>query len=445
MSLFTFFRRASDSSREAAKAETPAKPAPAPTPPAAAAKPAPAAASSDPLREAVEMFDAIQEVMGKSEDIIRIPSRVLLSGLPPELRGPLWNTNAYPNAPIELERKPLLQQLQKGRVVYKLNELALSLPPGWVKSDADAMVELNLAELVSTLPADLFQVSSAVDEELAEVARMRDLFGPPKPAEPPPTPAPPEGAPVEAAPGRPKAPAVERPLVRREVRLTAPDGWDGVDRVADAGAEVVDINQADYAELARVPGLKGSRARRILAYRQQFGPYRGIYELLAVPGIGRKVFRRATGLEPGLRRRGDRHAKLNELLGLPREERPSLARVAERTVEILGAEACVIAGKDGFVLARTEKAAEADRYAAVAPKLFRRTRRYLKQLTGSPVCALHLPTTEPPLFTVFMPSCHLIVVLRADNDQGAALRQAAHIAEELDWLLSCRAAVRSGV
>ncbi len=399
------------------------------------------------------MFRSIQEVLGDGEDIIKLPSRILLGSLPEDLRGPLWRGDAFPDVAIELERQPLLQQLQKGRVVYPLNDLAIGLPRGWVKSDPEAHVELNLAELVSALPSDLLQSSSQLDEEMIEVAQMKDFFGPPRapeaaeaaPAAPTPAPGKPSADVPPPAGPRVPAPAVVRPLVRREVRLTAPDGWDGVDRAADAGAAVVDINQADYAELSSVPGLRGGRARLILAFRQQFGPFRGIYELLAVPGIGRKVFRRATGLEPGLRRRGDRHAKLNELLGLPRDERPPLARIAARAAETLGASGCVIAGEDGIVLAASEGFADAERYSAIAPKLFRRTRRYLKQLAGSGVNAVYLPETTPPLLVLMMPSCHMVAALRTDADNSEALRKAPRIAEEINWLLSRRAAVRSGV
>ena len=389
------------------------------------------------------MFRAIQEVLGDGEDIIKLPSRVLLSGLPEDLRGPLWKADAFPDAAIELERKPLLQQLQKGRVVYPLNELALSLPRGWVKSDPEAHVELNLAELVSALPTDLLQSSSQLDEEMIEVAQMKDFFGPPRAASPEMPVAAATPSAQRPAPPRPVAPSMTRPLVRREVRLTAPDGWDGVDRTSDAGAAVVDINQADFAELSSVPGLRGARARLIISFRQQFGPFRGIYELLAVPGIGRKVFRRATGLEPGLRRRGDRHAVLNDLLGLPREERPTLARIAQRAVETLGAAGFIIAGEDGIALAVSEGVADAERYSAIAPKLFRRTRRYLKQLSGSAVNALYLPETTPPLLVLMMPFCHVVATLRPDIENSDALRKAPRIVEEINWLLSRRAAVRS--
>ena len=103
----------------------------------------------------------------------------------------------------------------------------------------------------------------------------------------------------------------------------------------------------------------------------------------------------------------------------------------------------IIAGEDGIALAVSEGVADAERYSAIAPKLFRRTRRYLKQLSGSAVNALYLPETTPPLLVLMMPFCHVVATLRPDIENSDALRKAPRIVEEINWLLSRRAAVRS--
>ncbi len=449
MSLFRFFRRASETPGQPSGPIQAPPQAPAPTTPSSSSfspPPAPAgdeASGSDGVARAIEMFETIQEVMGRSEDVVQIPARVLLSSLPPELRGPAWDERAFPDSEIELEREPLLRQLQRGRVTYRLDELVVGIPPDWIKSDPEAMVELNLAELVGALPPEIFQTSAQLDEELIEVAQMRDYFAP-RGAEvetPPPVSPAPAVAVAASSPPPPEAP---RPLTRREVPLTARDGWDGVEHEADAGPESVDINEADAAALASLPGMGKSRARLVAEYRDRFGPFRSIYELLAVPGIGWAVFRKATGLEPGLRKRRDRHAVLSELLGLPREKRPSLAQIAELIPAALPARACVLAGQEGFVLAQSAGVDDdAARYAAIAPKLFRRTRRYLKQLSRSPVNAILLPTAEPPVLAIGSSVCHMIIVLDPAADGGAVAQKAVRIAAEIEWLLSRRAIVRA--
>jgi hypothetical protein len=61
------------------------------------------------------------------------------------------------------------------------------------------------------------------------------------------------------------------------------------------------------------------------------------------------------------------------------------------------------------------------------------------------VNAIQLPTAEPPLLVVLSPACHMVIVMRADAGSGAAAQKAVRIAAEIDWLLSRRASVRSGI
>lgn len=57
--------------------------------------------------------------------------------------------------------------------------------------------------------------------------------------------------------------------------------------VALAADEVVDINTASAAELARVlNGVGRARADAIIEHREQFGPFSSIDELRYVSGIG---------------------------------------------------------------------------------------------------------------------------------------------------------------
>jgi competence ComEA-like helix-hairpin-helix protein len=48
----------------------------------------------------------------------------------------------------------------------------------------------------------------------------------------------------------------------------------------------VNINTAGETELAQLPGLGGTTARRIIDYRTERGPFAAIESLLDVPGIG---------------------------------------------------------------------------------------------------------------------------------------------------------------
>ena len=50
--------------------------------------------------------------------------------------------------------------------------------------------------------------------------------------------------------------------------------------------EVMDLNAADWYDLQRLPGIGEKRARAILDYREEHGPFRSVEELDKVDGIG---------------------------------------------------------------------------------------------------------------------------------------------------------------
>ena len=52
----------------------------------------------------------------------------------------------------------------------------------------------------------------------------------------------------------------------------------------------VDINQAGVAELEKLPGIGEQVAKRIIAYREENGPFEKAEELMNVRGIGEKSF-----------------------------------------------------------------------------------------------------------------------------------------------------------
>lgn len=424
---------------------------PAPAAPAAAPPPRPTAEEqAADLDTAVKMFEAIQEVMGEPDRALRLPSRVLLADLPEDLRGPAWKRGAFPDATLELDHDEVMKGLRVGRVVCPLSQLLKHLPPGWVKADPESVVELSLREIVSALPPEMLRGATKLSDDMIEVAGMKDYFAPkaaPKPAAPAPTPVPaaPAAAPAPAAPRRPGLPAAVPGAAKKRPKPVPPPGtWDGVERQPDAGARSVDVNTADEAALEALPGVGAHRARLILEWRKAHGPFAGVFDLVDIPGIGRRIFIHMTGLQPAVTKRRDRHEALNALLGLPPNARPSLVQIAEETERRLGAAGFVLTGLDGVVLAKSPSLGEeADRYGALAPRIFRRTRRYLRRLCEGPVSTMVLPTASPPLLLASSASFCVVLALKPDTDLKAAIGDVGKIAAELDWLLGPRAVVRA--
>ena len=54
----------------------------------------------------------------------------------------------------------------------------------------------------------------------------------------------------------------------------------------------LDLNRASVTDLAALPGIGPSRARRIADHRARHGPFRVLEDLDAIPGIGPKTLAR---------------------------------------------------------------------------------------------------------------------------------------------------------
>ena len=61
-------------------------------------------------------------------------------------------------------------------------------------------------------------------------------------------------------------------------------------------AEPVNVNTADKESLCTLPGIGPALADRILAYRQEHGPFGQLPELMNVKGIGSKTYEGLLGL-----------------------------------------------------------------------------------------------------------------------------------------------------
>ncbi len=65
-----------------------------------------------------------------------------------------------------------------------------------------------------------------------------------------------------------------------------------VAKVRFLGENLLDINRASTEELEALPGIGPVLAARIIAYREEHGPFRSVEDLLRVPGIGPATLKR---------------------------------------------------------------------------------------------------------------------------------------------------------
>lgn len=77
--------------------------------------------------------------------------------------------------------------------------------------------------------------------------------------------------------------------------LLAPRAADRLENLPTGGLEAaapsdregrIDLNTADGEALQELPGIGETLAGRILQYREQNGPFRSVWELTAVDGLG---------------------------------------------------------------------------------------------------------------------------------------------------------------
>ena len=55
--------------------------------------------------------------------------------------------------------------------------------------------------------------------------------------------------------------------------------------------EVIDINKATADDFQKLPGIGRSLAKQIVAYREKYGPFKRVEDLMAIRGIGFKKWK----------------------------------------------------------------------------------------------------------------------------------------------------------
>jgi len=218
------------------------------------------------------------------------------------------------------------------------------------------------------------------------------------------------------------------------------DAWSGRESV-NASVSPTDLNTASPRELELLPGLGKSKASAIIRYRELHGELESIYDLLSIPGIGARNFEAMTGLDPD--KREDRSLKMKQMLGLADSGRPRLSSIAKAIVGKFNAEACILSGADGIIISQSGsiEADEARQYAALAPKIFRGTKKYLAHLEGLHPHMVALPGSNPPILFVGLQHLFMALALKRQENLSSIVSDVGALAEELDWFFSNRAIV----
>lgn len=323
---------------------------------------------------------------------------------------------------VEIIVDNLLEQLGKGEVRISASRLVYGVPAGMIHSDAFrdniTMISLSLQAVVAALDPRLLAQSTARTSIVYKMDDLPDPFDLPSK----------DGAQVAAPTDSPQAPT-ESEAAEEEVEESG--------EVISEWLGGVNLNVASTEQLLQLNGVTPRTASAIVAHRQANGPFRSIFSLHRVPGVGRKTFKKITGM-PYSRTGHHRRQVLAKLLGLPSRSVAHLPTVVEAVAAVPGFVGCLISDKDGLTLAESGVGERSAALAAIVPRM-------LKQLTenmhdiGGRVLHSFSACVDGRMVTVLSGGRVYLTALHEANRLTAKhLRLLQKTAGELQWLLSER-------
>jgi len=164
----------------------------------------------------------------------------------------------------------------------------------------------------------------------------------------------------------------------------------------------IDLNTASVADLvSRLDGVGPRLAARIVADRERHGPFLDVLDLARVPGLGRKTFKKITGMRwpEGEEQLPDMRGKV---LAFTTDGYLNVRDVAERFGELSGFEGCIVAHQDGYVLATSWGHQSKEALGAFAPQIFKKVAKYIKQLNMGKLDCMTVLLDQQPI--TFVPS-----------------------------------------
>ncbi|MFO7870279.1 MAG: helix-hairpin-helix domain-containing protein [Kiritimatiellia bacterium] len=324
---------------------------------------------------------------------------------------------------ISLTVHDLYSQLALGRISLSVSSLAYFLPSELVADDAfgdeETHVSLPLADVVKSIGVDKLKARTTKRLRHYDTEGISDPFR--------------ESEKPEAA----RQPA-EKPEVPEAQKTAA--GEETIAAVEYGYRELpgnVNINTAGARELTGVPGLSLPLAEKIVEYRDRNGFYRSIFDLKNIEGLGRKTFKRMTGMP--LSRRGlHRRLRLARLLNIPPDRVSDFKVIAEAMAKMPGFSGCVISDPEGLVVSQSGVDQEAESIGAIAPRIAAVARKDMDIVNSAPPDSISIAVSGK-MYTV---AANEKVTLTAIHEESRVTKtQLAFIRRvwgELDWLLSHR-------
>jgi competence ComEA-like helix-hairpin-helix protein len=246
--------------------------------------------------------------------------------------------------------------------------------------------------------------------------------------------------PIPVPPPAPAAPPAPRPPRRKAKPALPPEYVDesSYQEIETFGA--VNLNAANVEQMMTLEGMTPGIAESIVSYRKEHGPFKSIFDLQDVPRLGRKTFRKITGM-PYSKARHHRSWKLAKLLEMPVSKVTHLPTMAEAIARMPGFSGCVMSDCDGMLLAQSGAGTYAQAMSAIAPKILMQAGGNMDLLNVGSIESISI-SIKDRMFTLVACQKVCLTAIHAKEKLGKGqLVLIRKIAKELAWLLSHRAYV----
>jgi competence ComEA-like helix-hairpin-helix protein len=360
-----------------------------------------------------------------------------------------------PDAKVTIVLDDLLKQLAKGKVQINVSELAFVIPKNMISSEAlndkSTMIRLPLQTVVGAIDMNLLKRRLEAKElKMRDISKLpnpfteaphpveEDISEPVKPAAQPP-----EEKEVPAAP--PEEPVKEEVEPEPEPKQKEPEPEKPEETVAETEIEPegmdslggVNLNAADISELMTLEGVTLRVAQLLITHRLENGPFASIFDLQNIAGLGRKTFRKITGM-PYSKKRYHRRRRLASLLNFPASKVSHLPTVAAALAGKPGFNGCIISDQDGMLLAQNGADEFAQPLSAIVPKMYRQLCENMDVVNLGHVDAISI-CIKGRMFTILAGrNVCLAAVHETNKVTRSQLVLARKVAKELAWLLSHR-------
>lgn len=379
---------------------------------------------------------------------VKLPIRLLLNLMPSSyLTADAKNISGDEKVAVEIP--DLIERMKKGKVEIRVSELASFIPANYVMPQAlddDNFVRLPLQEVVMALGPDFFKGKSAgkLSVTIEEADTLPDPF---------------RKIAVEEKKSAEKEKKEEKEIKehameeKEKISILQQEKSDAMGKVELTVKKQetvkryfpqvrfkpvngINVNDASMEELISVPGLTERIAENIVKYRNEKGRIEDIFDLINVPGIGKNIFRKITGMSYSTVKR-HRAFKLAKLIKIQPDEIGDLKLVGRGVVSLEGITGFIVSDLEGFKIIEAGDVNAMNMIAGLGDKILKSINEIISSagITTVTSCTLHMIGNNDIRIDK-LENLIVISVLDSRGIKRTVKKKLELIVKEIGWLMS---------